>query len=80
MASTAQEEIERAFASAGWKIAEHSSPYLTIGDAQEFSLSILAYGAMIRTEDSFFKLADRERGMTYWVRVLPTPRIAAVLI
>jgi hypothetical protein len=27
-----------------------------------------------------FELVDGERGTTYWVRVIPTPRVAAVLV
>jgi hypothetical protein len=41
---------------------------------------MLAYGAMVGTDDPTFKLLDRERGTTYRVRVVPTPRTARVLI
>ncbi len=73
------EEVERAFVGAGWRIAE-SSPHLIVGGAGELPLSILAYGSMVGTEDPAFELVDREQVRTYWVRVVPTPRVARVLI
>ena len=72
-----REEIERAFVGAGWEIAE-SSPHLVVGNAGY--LSILAYGSMTGTDEPFFELVDREHGRTYWVWVVPTPRVAAGLI
>jgi hypothetical protein len=55
-----------------------SSPHLLAGNADE--LSILAYRSLAETEDPVFELVDRRRGTTYWVRVVPTPRLAAVLL
>ena len=43
-------------------------------------MSILAYRALAATEDPFFELVDHRWGATYWVRVVPTPRVAAVLL
>jgi hypothetical protein len=46
-------------------------------------LSILAYESVIGTDDPSFELLDRGRSgrvLTYWVRVIPTPRQAAVLL
>jgi hypothetical protein len=43
-------------------------------------LSILAYESSIGADDSAFELLDRRRVLTYWVRVIPTPRQAAVLL
>jgi hypothetical protein len=43
-------------------------------------LSILAYESCTETDDPAFELLDRGRVMTYWVRVIPTPRQAAVLL
>ncbi len=57
---------------------ESSSPHLLVGRAGE--LSILAYRSLAETEDPVFELLDRRRGTTYWVRVVPTPRLAAVLL
>ena len=73
-----REEIERSFVGAGWEVCESSSPYLLVGNAGD--LSILAYRSLAETEDPVFELVDRGRGTTYWVRVVPTPRLAAVLL
>jgi hypothetical protein len=43
-------------------------------------LSILAYESFMGTDDPTFELLDRRRVVTYWVRVIPTPRQAAVLL
>ena len=32
------------------------------------------------TDDPAFELLDRRRLLTYWVRVIPTPRQAALLL
>jgi hypothetical protein len=73
-----REELERSFVGAGWEVCESSSPYLLVGNAGD--LSILAYRALAETEDPVFELVDRRRETTYWVRVVPTPRLAAVLL
>jgi hypothetical protein len=72
-----REEIERSFVGAGWEVCGSSSPdLLLVGNAGD--LSILAYRSL--TEDPVFELVDRRRGTTYWVRIVPTPRVAAVLL
>lgn len=43
-------------------------------------LSILAYESFMGTDDPSFELLDRRHLLTYWVRVIPTPRQAAVLL
>jgi hypothetical protein len=74
-----REEIERSFVEAGWEVCESSSPHLLlVGNAGD--LSILAYRFLSETEDPVFELVDRGRGPTYWVRVVPTARVAAVLL
>ncbi len=72
------EEIEQRFIGAGWEVCESSLPYLLVGNAN--ALSILAYRALTETEDPVFELFDRLRGTPPWVRVVPTPRLAAVLL
>jgi len=59
-------------------VHESSSPHLLTGNAGD--LSILAYRSLAETEDPVFELVDRRQGTTYWVRVVPTPRLAAVLL
>ncbi len=73
-----REEIQRSFVGSGWEVCESSSPYLLVGNAGD--LSILAYRSLAETEDPVFELVDRRRGTTYWVRVVPTPRLASVLL
>ncbi len=72
------QEIEQSFVGAGWEVFESSSPFLLVGNSGD--LSILAYRSLAEAEDPVFELLDRERGTTYWVRVVPTPRLAAVLL
>ena len=72
------QEIEQRFVGAGWEVCESSSPYLLAGNAGD--LSIVAYRSVVETEDPVFELVDRRRGTTYRVRVIPTPRVAAVLL
>ena len=72
-------EIERSFVGSGWEVCESSSPHLLlVGQADD--LSILAYRSLAVTEDPIFELIDRRRGSTYWVRLVPTPRVAAALL
>ena len=74
-----REEIERSLVGAGWEVCESSSPHLLlVGKAGD--LSIVAYRSLAETEDPVFELVDRRRGMIYRVRVVPTPRLAAVLL
>ncbi len=74
-----QEEMERSLVGAGWEVYEPSSPQqLLAGKAS--GLSILAYQTLAAIEDPVFELVDHRLGTTYWVRVIPTPRVAAVLL
>jgi hypothetical protein len=74
-----RQEIERSLVDSGWEVCESSSPHLlVVGKATD--LSILAYRALAITEDPVFELVDHRWGSTYWVRVVPTPRVAAVLL
>ena len=66
---------------AGWRVTEDSSQQLLVGKCGK--VSILAYESVIGTDDPAFELLDRGRSgriLTYWVRVIPTPRQAAVLL
>jgi hypothetical protein len=75
---TDQREIERSFVGAGWRVTDDSSEHLTVGNWG--NLSILAYESFMGTDDPAFELLDRRSVMTYWVRVIPTPRQASVLL
>jgi hypothetical protein len=63
-------------------VTDDSSEDLLVGNYCG-KLSILAYGSVIGADDPAFELLDRGRSrrvLTYWVRVIPTPRQAAVLL
>jgi hypothetical protein len=59
-------------------VTDNSSDCLLVGNCGK--LSILAYESFMGTDDPAFELLDRGCVMTYWVRVIPTPRQAAVLL
>ncbi len=72
-----REEIEQGFVDAGWEVPGPSC-YPIVGNASD--LSITAHEQYAETDDPVFELVDRRRVISYWVRVIPTPRVAAVLI
>jgi hypothetical protein len=75
-----REEIERAFAEAGWHIDGGFSDYLIIGYDGN-GLSILAYEQAGGTDEPiFFELIDHERDVTYGVQEIPPPQQAARLL
>ena len=71
-------QIERAFIDAGWEIAGPLR-YPIVGSSGD-DLSITAHEQYAKTDDPAFELVDSRRVMSYWVRVVPTPHVAAVLI
>jgi hypothetical protein len=71
-----REEIEDGFVRAGWEMY-HSSEYLLAGTSGE--LAILAAEFKPESEDPLFELCDGAHATTYWARVIPTPRMPAVL-
>ncbi len=77
-----REEIRSIFEQTGWQIADdRGDERVLVGDASALSLSILAYeGAAIGADDPEFMLYDREHELAYWVGVVPTPRVAGVLL
>ena len=78
---TAREEIELAFVAAGWEVAGCSSAHLVAANASGVPLSIWAYGPFGGgSDEQAFELIDRLLELTYWVREIPTPRVASVLI
>ena len=77
----AREEIELAFVAAGWEVAGRSSPHLVAANAGGAPLSIRAYGPFVGVSDGqAFEIIDRLLELTYWVREVPTPRVAWALI
>jgi hypothetical protein len=75
---TNQREIVLGFVGAGWRVTDGSSEHLTVGNWG--NLSILAYESFMGTDHPAFELLDRRSVMTYWVRAIPTPRQALVLL
>ena len=74
-----RQQIERSLLDSGWEVCESFSPHLLlVGKADD--LSILAYRALAVTEDPIFELIDYRRGSTHWVREVPTPRVAEMLL
>jgi hypothetical protein len=49
-----------------------------VGNAE--GLSIVAHEQYAQTRDPVFELLDGRQIVSYWVRVIPTPRQAAVLL
>ena len=78
VASMNREEIEQAIKDAGWELDGGFSEHLLIGN--DSTVSILAYRWVWGSDDPVFELYDEERGLTYWVREIPSPRQAAVLL
>ena len=77
----AREEIELAFVAAGWEVAGRSSPHLVAANAGGAPLSIRVYGPFAGVSDGqAFEIIDRLLELTYWVREVPSPRVAWVLI
>jgi hypothetical protein len=73
-----REELELDLVAAGWKIADRSSQHLLVG--RRGDLSVLAYRVLTRRDDPTFELIDSNLAVGHWVRVIPTPRIAEVLL
>ena len=71
------EEIERGFMDAGWEVPSPTR-YPIVGNAGD--LSIVAHEQYALSDDPVFEIADGRRMLSYWVRVITTPRQAAVLL
>lgn len=72
-----REEIEQGFVGAQWEVPGPSR-YPVVGNAGD--LSIVAHEQYAESDDPAFELVDGRRVVSYWVRVIPTPRQAAVLL
>ena len=62
---------------AGWEVPGPSH-FPIVGNAGD--LSIVAHKQYARSDDSVFEIVDGRRMLSYWVRVIITPRQAAVLL
>ena len=74
------EEVEHAFAEAGWKVGGgfFESSMSVVG--LRSGLMIIAYESELKSENPLFELDDFARYLTYWVREAPTPDTAAKLL
>jgi hypothetical protein len=59
-------------------MTDGSLKHLMVGNCGK--LSILAYESFMGVDDPAFELLDRRYLLTYWVRGIPTPRQAAVIL
>ncbi len=77
-----REEIKSILEQTGWEIDDdRSDKRVRVGGASNLSLSILASkGAAIGADDPEFMIYDTEQDLAYWVRVVPMPTAAAVLL
>jgi hypothetical protein len=73
-----QERVERGFADAGWELEGSFYKHLIIGFIDD--LSILAYCQTWEADDPKFQLCDHENDLSCWVREIPTPELAGVLL
>src|SRR4051794_35873660 len=68
-----REEIERSFVDAGWEMPG-SPHYPIVGNAED--LSIVAHEQYAQGDDPVFEIVDGRRMLSYWSRVIVTPRQA----
>jgi hypothetical protein len=73
-----QQEIEQAFVDAGWELDGSFSDYLIVGEDGDLSILVPQWAWEI--DDPLYELCDGERETTYWVRDIPTPQQAAMLL
>jgi hypothetical protein len=71
------EEIELGFVDAGWEVPGPTR-YPIVGNAGD--LSIVAHEQYALSDDPVFEIVDGRRMLSHWVRVIISPRQAAVLL
>jgi hypothetical protein len=57
-----------------------SSQYPIVGNAGALSITAHEQYAAEKTDDPVFELVESRRVLSYWVKVIPSPRVAGVLI
>jgi len=77
-------ELVQSFTNAGWDIDDSFSGYLIIGFSGD-NLSIVAHHegeeeVARETDEHAFELLDHHRNVTYWVKEVPTPQQAQMLL
>jgi hypothetical protein len=75
-----REELVGWFENAGWSVAGWAGDEDALVGHSDDGLLILAHESEMGSPDPAFELYDGRLGWRYWVRVVPTPRQAAVLL
>jgi len=75
-----REEVVDWFENAGWWVAGWAGDEDALVGHSDDGLLILAHESEMGSPDPAFELYDGRFGLTYRVRVVPTPRQAAVLL
>jgi hypothetical protein len=73
-----QKPIEQGLADAGWRLDGSFSEHLVIG--HDSDISILVDRRSWDGNDPAYELYNAERHLCYWVKEIPPPRQAAMLI
>jgi hypothetical protein len=73
-----REEIEYALVDAGWELDGSFSDHLLVGEDGDLSILVPRWAGEM--DDPVHELCDGEREITYWVREVPTPQHAAMLL
>lgn len=77
---TRKETLVGWFEDAGWRVVAWTGGENALVGHADDDLMILAHESEIDSDDPTFELYDGKFGLGYWVRVVPTPRQAAVLL
>lgn len=73
-----REAIERELASAGWRVDDGFAGHLLVGNAGE--LSVLVPWRVWRGANPAYELYDVEKHVACWVRMIPTPLRARMIL
>ncbi len=73
-----REAIERELASAGWRVDDGFAGHLLVGNAGK--LSVLVPWRAWRDADPSYELYEVEKHVACWVRVIPTPLRARMIL
>ncbi|MDP8953261.1 MAG: hypothetical protein M3N18_13705 [Actinomycetota bacterium] len=74
-----KEELEQRFAAAGWDLDGSFAEHLVIGYNGD-GMSLLAHKEAWDAADALFEILDHDEMVSYWVREVPTPDKAALLL
>jgi hypothetical protein len=75
-----QEEIELAFASAGWELNATFNKHLIMGYTQDLSIVAYRHAWEADEDNPEFQLSDHGNSLSCWVKEIPTPQGAAEVL